>query len=335
MIRAALALAAFVAVAAPAAAHDARPLSVVATERDDGQVELSWRAPGSVDLANAPTVRLGGSCAPVGGQNLATRRLDGRALYACAPGLADATFEFAYPLYNPSISTLVRIARATGEISTRILSPDVRTWAAPAPSTWTSVAANYFRLGVKHILIGVDHILFLFGLMLLARTPLRIVATVTGFTIAHSLTLALVALGAARVSVPAIEATIALSIVFVAAEIARNDRATLAARFPILVASTFGLLHGAGFAAVLGEIGLPQTERISALLSFNVGVEAGQLFLIAVILAAAGLWRAARRRIEAYGRIAPLPLPAEELAGLALGVLAAYWFFERAAAVFA
>lgn len=336
MIRALLAAAAFLSgVVATAAAHDARPLSVVATERESGQVELAWRAPGSVALDNAPAVALSGQCALVGGQDLAARRLEGRALYACAPGLKDATFEFAYPLYNPSIATLVRIARASGEISTEILGPEVTSWAAPAPSTFAGVAGNYLRLGVKHILIGLDHILFLLGLIVLARTPLRIVATVTGFTIAHSLTLALVALGVLRVSVPAVEAAIALSIVFVAAEIARRDPTTLAARFPVIVAAAFGLLHGAGFAAVLGEIGLPSTERVSALFFFNVGVEAGQIFLIAAVFAGLALWRAARRRIRASLALPPLPLPAEELAGLGLGVAAAYWFFERAAAVFA
>ncbi len=336
MIRAAFVAAALAAGALqPAAAHDARPLSIIATEREDGEVELAWRAPGSIAFGNAPVVRLSGGCTPIGGQNLDLRRLEGRALYLCKPGLAGATVEFAYPLFNPSISTLVRVARASGEISTQILGPDAKSWMVPAPATFAGVAADYFRLGVKHILIGADHILFLIGLILLARTPLRILATVTGFTLAHSLTLALVALGYLRVSVPAVEAAIALSIVFVAAEVARGDRTTLAARLPILVASTFGLLHGAGFAAVLGEIGLPPTEKIPALLFFNIGVEAGQLLLIGLVFVGALSWRAARRNLAGLRPLPTLPLPAEELAGLGLGVVSAYWFFERAAAAFA
>lgn len=321
--------------AGAARAHDARPLSVVATERDNGQVELAWRTPGSVEIENAPDVALGGACRLIGGQGAQDKRLEGRALYACQPGLSGATFEIKYRLYNPSIATLIRVVRASGETSTKLLGPEAESWAAPPPSTFASVAGNYFMLGVKHILIGIDHILFLFGLVLLAKTPWRVLGTITGFTLSHSLTLALVALGLLRVSVPAIEAAIALSIVFVAAELARGDKSTLASRHPILIASTFGLLHGAGFAAVLREIGLPQTETIPALLFFNVGVEAGQLLLISGYALLVLAWRAARLTIRPLNSLPAPPLAPERLAGIGLGLISAYWFYGRAAAIFA
>jgi hypothetical protein len=168
--------------------------------------------------------------------------------------------------------------------------------------------------------------------LVLARTPRRVLLTATGFTIAHSLTLALVALDVVRVSIPAVETLIAFSIVFVASEIARGEKATLSWRRPIIVAMTFGLLHGAGFAAALAEIGLPQTEKPAALLFFNLGVEAGQVML--AIAAFAAFWLG-RRALDA-SRLAPLTAPAfERLAGYALGIVSAYWFIERGAAIFA
>ncbi len=120
--------------------------------------------------------------------------------------------------------------------------------------------------------------------MVIAGTWRRILITITGFTIAHSITLALSALGLVRVPIPAVEAAIALSIVFLAVEIVRGDKTSLTYRYPIAVSSSFGLLHGFGFAAVLGETGLPQTEIPAALLFFNVGVELGQIaFVLAVV----------------------------------------------------
>ncbi|NWG92876.1 MAG: HupE/UreJ family protein, partial [Parvularculaceae bacterium] len=150
-----------------------------------------------------------------------------------------------------------------------------------------------------------------------------------GFTIAHSVTLALVALGLLRVSVPAVEAVIALSIVFLATEIARGDKTTLAWRRPVLVASAFGLAHGAGFAAALGEVGLPKTETLGALLFFNLGVEAGQVAIIAAVFA---MLFAVRRAVPIIAALLRLGL-FRRAGGYALGVVSGYWFIERAAAL--
>ncbi|MBI1364707.1 MAG: HupE/UreJ family protein [Alphaproteobacteria bacterium] len=315
--------------AGAAHAHDARPLAVEIREIAQNRFALSWHAPGSVAPENAPRLALGAPCraiAPAGADD----PLRGRAIYACDNGLKDAELTIEWPYFNPSLATLVRVAWRSGEVSTEVLDPSTTSWRAPARETFAGVSKSYFILGVKHILTGVDHILFLAGLIVLARTPGRVLVTATGFTLAHSLTLALVALDLARVSVPVVETLIALSIVFVAAEIARGDRTTLAWRRPVLVASTFGLLHGAGFAAALREIGLPQTERAPALFFFNVGVEAGQLIIIAAIFAAVTLARRA-----APGAAARLPLSPERAAGYAIGVLSAYWLAARAAVVLA
>ena len=236
-----------------------------------------------------------------------------------------------YPLLNPSISSLLRIEFRSGETRSVILDPGEAEWRVPAPETFTGVIRDYFALGVEHIFGGIDHLLFLAGLLYIARTLRRILITVTGFTLAHSITLFLVALDVLRVSIPAVETVIALSIVMLATEIARNDRTTLTWRRPVLVACGFGLVHGAGFAAALTETGLPQTEKISALLFFNLGVEAGQLLIISAVFT--GLWLVAHL---------PYPLlpaydnrPLRLVCSYALGIVSTFWFIERFALAFA
>lgn len=315
--------------AAPASAHESRPLTVTIEPAAAGFYQLNWRAPASIDAAAAPEVRLGAPCTlaqPAGRPDART----GAALYECDLEASGASLIIDYPVFNPSVSTLVRMRRPAGDVVTQTLSPDVREWRIPPADTFSGVARSYLELGVKHILVGIDHVLFILGLMILARTPRRVLITATGFTVAHSITLAAVALGYLRTPVSAVEAIIALSIVFVAAEIARGDRSTLAWRRPIIVASAFGLLHGAGFASVLTEIGLPQSEKTGALLFFNIGVEIGQVVIIVAGFAAYHLVLAARR-LAHDGVRTPLPHPARSLAGYGLGVLSAWWFVERTA----
>jgi len=166
-----------------------------------------------------------------------------------------------------------------------ILGPGEDTWLVPAAQTKSRVARDYTRMGIAHIWAGADHLLFLVCLIWIAGGLRRILVTITGFTLAHSVTLALSALDLVRLPVPPIEAAIALSVMFLATEIAKNNHKTLTWRYPIAVSSSFGLLHGFGFAAVLNDIGLPQTEVVTGLLFFNIGVEIGQiLFAGGVVL---------------------------------------------------
>ncbi len=188
------------------------------------------------------------------------------------------------------------------------------------------VAGTYLRLGTEHILLGIDHLLFVLGLMLLVRGFVPLVKTITAFTLAHSFTLAASALGYIPIHRAPIEAAIALSIVLLAREIVVAGRgpAHLTHRKPWLVAFVFGLLHGLGFAGALGDIGLPERAIPAALLFFNLGVEAGQLAFVLVLLAVHRLMQGSKR--SWMPKLDPV-------VGYALGALATMWFFDRLPAI--
>jgi len=202
--------------------------------------------------------------------------------------------------------------------------PSVRLWgSAEDRRGWIDIASAYTVLGVEHILTGVDHLMFVVGLLFLVGFNRRLVGTITAFTAAHSVTLALSALGWLTLRPPPVEATIALSIMLVAGE-ALHHRPTLSRRWPALVAFLFGLVHGLGFAGALKDIGLPEQHLWIALLTFNVGVEFGQLMTVAAC------WLIAR----AVARL-PAAAPARVAALYAIGTLAAYWSLTRVALLLA
>jgi hypothetical protein len=196
------------------------------------------------------------------------------------------------------------------------------------------VAKTYVVLGVGHILGGVDHLLFVLALLFLVRGWRRVLATVTAFTVAHSLTLAAATLGYVHMPQQPVEAVIALSIVFVAAEIlrARTPALGVSGRWPWIVAFTFGLLHGFGFAGALAEVGLPQNAIPVALLCFNVGVEIGQLLFIGAVFAliAASRWIVRRANLQVVELV---PMRALRLVPpYAIGAIAMFWVIQRVAA---
>jgi hydrogenase/urease accessory protein HupE len=236
-----------------------------------------------------------------------------------------------------STDVLVRIETLAGAIQTERLSPTRTSFVVQAAPGAAEVATTYLRLGVEHILFGFDHLLFVLALVILVRDWRRVAVTVTAFTIAHSITLAAATLGFVNVPGPPVEATIALSIMLVAVEIlnARRGKPSLTARLPWLVAFSFGLLHGFGFAGALAEVGLPQHAIPVALLFFNIGVETGQLVFVAAVLAliwslrhvASQLWEV--RQIKyAFDRL-------DVAIAYGIGVVAAYWLIERTTAFFA
>lgn len=219
---------------------------------------------------------------------------------------------------------IARIERLDGSSQVERLEAGAPQFTVRAAAGTAEIAWSYTVLGVEHILGGIDHLLFVFALLLIVSGGKRIVATVTAFTIAHSITLVAATLGWVTVPGPPVEAIIALSIVFVAAEVlrGRQGRPGLTARAPWVVAFSFGLLHGFGFAGALAETGLPQTAIPVALLMFNIGVEIGQLLFVAVVLTLAAI---ARRVIRTH------PAWALPVSAYAVGSIAAFWTIERVA----
>lgn len=318
----------------PAAAHDARPLSITIVEQADGVYRTVVRAPPTVDNGNAPEVFWPASCELIETGPL-VRAIGSTSLVSCAGGLENRTIRLAYPLYNPSLTTLFRFESAKAPAVTAVAPPDQLEWLVPPEPTLLGVARDYLVLGFRHIWEGPDHLLFVAGLMLLARRTRRIVWAVTGFTAAHSITLSLAALGLVAVPIEPVEAMIALSILFLAAEVARRDSTSFSRRFPVALSFVFGLLHGFGFASALAEIGLPRSELAAGLLFFNLGVELGQLAFIgaaAILILVVQTARSSARptRTQAW-------LTADRgvlLGAYALGIPAAFWCLERTAAAF-
>lgn len=314
------------------AAHDARPLSVAIVEQGSGVYRVVVRAPPTLEAVNVPRLVWPAPCV-VREESSLRAQAGASSLVACRGGLAGHTLGVDYPVYNPSLTTLFRLELASGSTRTAVLPPDEHEWTIPAePTPWT-VARDYTALGFKHIWQGPDHLLFVAGLLLLARSGRRILYAVTGFTAAHSITLSLAALGVVHAPIVMIEVLIALSLLFLAGEVARPRSASFSRRYPIALSFAFGLLHGFGFASALGEIGLPTRELATGLVFFNIGVELGQVAFIAPILGFIAA-RNLRPRLSSAATAPPLVANATAVGGYLLGVPAAFWLIERAVVAF-
>lgn len=314
-------------IASAAGAHEVRPayLRIAAADTLGGaeRFDVLWRKPtgGEVRLDIAPV--LPDHCEPEGEptvwveNNVEASRWRAR----CAGGIDGHRIAIA-GLHATVTDVLVRYERANGTTQVARVTPDRPSVEATASETWFQVASTYFVLGIEHILLGIDHLLFVLALLMIVAGWRRLVATITSFTLAHSVTLAGATLGFVAVPQQPVEAVIALSIVFVAMEIVhwRQGRPGLTRQSPWIVAFAFGLLHGFGFAGALSEIGLPEHAIPSALLFFNVGVEAGQLVFVATMLVA---W-------SVLGRVAWPPW-AWRLPVYGIGAMAAFWTVERIA----
>lgn len=318
--------------AVPAAlAHETRPAYLEIKETAPGQFSVLWRTPVLAGMRLPVVLKLPDAVRnlrePVV-QELSDSFLERRWINAGANGLAGKRIEFT-GLQLTITDVLVRMRTLDGTHSTMLVHPS-QAWVEVARSQrWWEVALAYLRLGIEHIWGGIDHLLFILGLMILVKGTRRLIATVTAFTIAHSITLAGATLGFVRVPQQPIEAAIALSIVFVANEIvnARQGKQDWVERWPWIVAFAFGLLHGFGFAGALNAVGLPQTAIPVALLFFNVGVEIGQLLFIAAVLSVMALGRFLIRSASM-----PQPAWAWRLAPYSIGSLAAFWMIQRIAA---
>ena len=226
-------------------------------------------------------------------------------------------------LEKTNTDVLVRVQKLDKLWFTSRLVPPAPYYELPLQGADDRVANTYLWLGFEHILGGIDHLFFVFALLLIIGSKRELIVTVTSFTLAHSITLTLATLGFVHVAQPPVEAVIALSIVFLAAEIIRKQRgrAGLASRAPWVVAFIFGLLHGFGFAGALSEIGLPPDAIPLALVFFNVGVEVGQLFFVLSVFADSELGK----RITSVSILQRT----ERLATYCIGSLASFWLIER------
>ncbi|ABC64303.1 HupE/UreJ family protein [Erythrobacter litoralis] len=308
-------------VAAPVAADELRPGYVEFAQRDAEMWELNWKqplpAPGPAELA-IPIVPQG--CTIVGEPLARTvpLALIGSAQIRCEGEVADGQIGFEAIFGGGDV--LLRVQPLGRQVQTyRLTEAEPIATIAAAPTS-AQVWRSYFSLGIEHILEGWDHLLFVIALVLLVRRGWAVAKATTAFTVAHSLTLAGVSLGFFGLPGRPVEAVIALSIVLLAVETVRDQRQTWTRRWPWLVAFLFGLIHGFGFAGALREIGLPEGEVPAALISFNLGVEAGQLAVVAVVL----LVLEALRRIRADA-LAPMV----RYASYAIGITGSYWLVDR------
>jgi hydrogenase/urease accessory protein HupE len=304
-------------------AHEVRPGYLHLQQVDTETIDVMWRVPARGELRMALYARLPEHCQTVG--EVRAWQQDAahieRWVARCPGGLSGHTVSID-GLSATVTDVLARFERLDGTEQVARLTPSAASFVVTDAESWRQVARAYTALGVEHILLGIDHLLFVLALLMIVAGWRKLVATVTAFTIAHSITLAAATLGWVRVPQSPVEAVIALSILFVAAEIVhwRQGRPGITRRMPWLVAFTFGLLHGFGFAGALTQIGLPEHAIPLALLFFNVGVELGQLVFIAAVFAAwAGLrriqWPAWAWRMPVYG----------------IGGMAAFWTIERIA----
>ena len=312
--------------AGPAAADEFRPAYLQLVQRDATRFDVLWKVP-ALDrdtrlklqpVFPADTKAVGERrSAYIGGASVDRWTIESPG------GLVGKAIEFE-GFATARTDILVRLERPDGTEQLERLSPSDPVFrVSSSPGPW-EVLVSYTRLGFEHILGGIDHLLFVASLVILIGSGKRLFVAITTFTLAHSITLALATLGVLNVPGPPVEATIALSIVFVCLEILRMrdpGYESLATRRPWLIAFSFGLLHGLGFAGALAEVGLPQNSIPLALLAFNVGVELGQLAFVAALLAAAAVLRSVVKVPDSW--------LVHKLPAYAIGSLASLWFFER------
>jgi HupE / UreJ protein len=311
--------------AAPGAwAHESRPAYLEISETAPGRYDALWRTPLLAGM-RLPVALI----FPAGVRNvtepvlreLPDSLVERRVIQADGAGLAGRRLEFV-GLQATITDVLVRVQLRDGRRSTTLVHPTQPWIEIAAVRGPLAVAGGYTLAGIHHILLGVDHLLFVLGLLLIVKDRWMLMKTISSFTLAHSITLAIATLGYGSVAPAPLNAAIALSILFLGPEIVRAWRGETSwtIRHPWLVAFAFGLLHGFGFASGLITLGMPRAEIPIALLSFNVGVEAGQLLFVVLIL----LLERAFRVLEVRWPRLVVGLP-----GYAVGSLGAYWTIQR------
>ena len=307
-------------------AHESRPAYLEITETAPGQFSVLWRTPVLAGMRLPLVLKM-----PDGVRNLkepvvqelTDSLVERRWIDARPEGLAGKRVEIV-GLQFTITDALVRIQLLDGRTVQTIARPAEPGVEIAAAQTWVGLAGTYIVQGIRHILFGADHMLFVLGLLLIVKDRFMLLKTVTAFTVAHSITLAVATLGYAEVPVLPLNTAIALSILFLGPEIVRSWRgeASFTIRHPWVVAFAFGLLHGFGFASALTGAGLPRQALPLALVTFNIGVEVGQLGFVALILALERSFRTLEVRWPRW--VTALP-------AYTVGSLGAYWTLQRLA----
>jgi hydrogenase/urease accessory protein HupE len=313
--------------ASPALAHEVRPGYLELHQSQPDTFAVLWKVPGQGEnLRLALYVELPAACmnltAPRG--SMVNNAVTERWTVKCAGGLTGGTLHIA-GLSATATDVIVRLERLDGTTQVTRLTPSAPSFVVEAAPRALAVVRTYLVLGVQHILGGIDHLLFVLALLIITRGGWKLVKTVTAFTVSHSITLSAATLGFVHVPQQPVEAVIALSIVFVAAEIIHMKRGIegIAARAPWIVALTFGLMHGLGFAGGLSEAGLPQGHIPTALLFFSLGVETGHLLFIGLVLSLIAPVHRARISFPPWMELLP---------PYAIGGVAMFWVIQRIAA---
>ena len=307
-----------------ASAHEARPAYLEIKETTPGQFSVLWRTPVLAGMRLPVVLRLPDDVKNLRDPNvqeLADSFVERRWIDAGPNGLAGKRIEF--PGLQLSITdVLVRVELLDGRSWSTIIHPSQPYIEIAAPQSRLEVMAGYIVHGIRHISLGADHLLFLLGLLLIVKDRWMLIKTVSAFTVAHSITLALATLGYANAPVVPLNAAIALSILFLGPEIVRvwRGETSFTICHPWVVAFAFGLLHGFGFASALTSAGLPRAELPIALLSFNVGVEIGQLGFVLLILLLERAFRIMEIRWPRWVQAVP---------GYTVGSLGAFWTVQR------
>ena len=304
--------------------HESQPGMLDLRQIAENRYEVIWRAPIYYGRPHPARLEL-----PEHWQDLAEpaeRRLPDSQLFRRIVAVGDGGVEGSVLRFQRLESTItdvfVRLNRLDGTVMTAIARPSKPYVELRGERSLATMAADYIGLGFHHILQGIDHLLFVVGLLLIVKSRTMLVKTVTAFTVAHSITLAIATLGCASVPIPPLNAAVALSILFLGPEIVRTWRGqtSLTIRFPWCVAFLFGLLHGFGFASGLTTTGMPRSELLPALLFFNVGVEVGQLAFVFTALALVRSFKILDVRWPRWAELAP---------GYAVGSFGAYWTIQR------
>ena len=349
--------------------HEGRPVYIEINQQQNALYSLRWKIPPVMPSGSEPSITLMGN----GCQQLSPKfrpSLNGQTKFQCAfenesengqHSNSALKVKIHYPNNNPVLSSLIQLTKLSGESFSLFNGPDILNITLPKKVSFLQVSQQYIAAGLFHILEGYDHLLFVLCLMQIAGGLKRLLLTISGFTLAHSITLALASLEIISIRTDLVEVLIALSIVMLAVEMAKSSRGSLSRnspskvnvsksliwQYPATVASLFGLLHGLGFASALGDLGLPQTMKLPALVFFNMGVELGQILFIAAILMLTLL----AKKVLGYVK-EPVQIQTNKLSNVinhvsanqytqfpimfiyAIGAVSGYWFVQRSLSLF-